>query len=298
MSKSKVIWGFLLIVVGVVALLINMNIIGFGIVSAAIAIWPIFIIAFGLGIIFKKSGVIQLIIWIAVAAILIYFSIFGNRYDFIRNADTVIRFPENIEAVSTKEIVLDEISSETVDLQIDIGVGEVIINSTDSQFFKAQVPDELTAVESDKDRVHVSNKDNKFWMIKPSNMVYELALSEAKIWTIELNVGAVDALMNLENLSASRVVVNSGAGNYRVVLGDKLEEVYLEMNTGAGDMTVVVPSEVGVKLVVESFIMDVNFPDSTKKSENVYYSKGYDDASIHVEIVVNSAAGAISLVRE
>lgn len=102
--------------------------------------------------------------------------------------------------------------------------------------------------------------------------------------------------LNLAGMAVTRVSADTGGGNMDMVLPDNAADLCVAAKTGAGNVTVHVPSGIAAKIHATTGLGKV-FVDSrfSKIDGNTYQSPGYDSAANKVEITVSSGAGNVSV---
>jgi len=132
------------------------------------------------------------------------------------------------------------------------------------------------------------------------------ACNGATEWQIHLNPTVPSDLtahsdggnvtLNLAGMALTRLSADTGGGNLEVVLPDNAADLSVTAKTGAGDVTVHVPSSIAAKIHATTgagkVIVDPQFSQIDK---NTYQSPDYDSAANKVEITVSSGAGNVSV---
>lgn len=119
-----------------------------------------------------------------------------------------------------------------------------------------------------------------------SNFTIERAL-------FKLGVGSFK--INLSNTSLPLLKMDAGIGEVSIDLSGKWHnDLKALINAGIGQINLVVPENVGVKLIVSGFLGEVNTPGYSKKGKE-YTNKNYGSAKHTLELKINGSIGTITI---
>lgn len=100
----------------------------------------------------------------------------------------------------------------------------------------------------------------------------------------------------LGNLNARRLAVEAGVGEVTLDLsGDWRRDLDIEVEMGLGALELRIPRGIGVKLVKESFLTDLDAPDMERDGD-AWYSADWSSADRRVTVDVQAAFGSIDVV--
>jgi len=105
---------------------------------------------------------------------------------------------------------------------------------------------------------------------------------------------------NLGNANFKRFRFQGGVGAYTLDFSGKMDkEVDVEVEVGVGVLTIIIPKEVGVRLVYEeSWVSRLDCDtDFHSTSENVYTSDNLTSASTRMNIRIDSGLGSVKIRR-
>ena len=115
---------------------------------------------------------------------------------------------------------------------------------------------------------------------------------------LRVKMGAGNGNLQLSGLSLAGLNVTLGAGISTVDLsGDWTHDLDVTFDTGAADITVRLPKEVGVRVEVEAGPTVVNAPGLTKEG-NVYTNAAYGASDVMLQINMQAGIGRIKLEVE
>lgn len=297
--NKKVALGTLFILLGLVFLFLRTDVYLQNFIWVLVRLWPLVLVAIGLGMIFKKQKGLKTLIWLLLVVTIGGLSLVANRFAFFREADQMIKLPQAVEYKESTSYRLPESRNELAKLMMKMGSGELYVNGGNLPLLEASLPKDLVTlkheVKENTDLVTIEDENTSFNLKRSTEAVYDLTLSENQSWEISIDTGAIDALLDLRTLSVSEVLVNMGAGDIELVLSDLSDHMAVEINSGASDITISVPRSVGFSLEMGSVINDVAIEGAYKKVEGGYESSNYDKRNRHIDIKIASAVTSVSV---
>jgi hypothetical protein len=303
MEPKKAFWGILLIIVGVILFLTNFNILGLQLLKAVAVLWPIVVIAIGFQMLFKKSSWASLAIWSVVIITLIYFSVFGNRYDFFENPSNqwFSFLPKQIEYQEFVQQSFNLDNSHNAYLALSVASGKIIVREGNAQTVTVKtIKDDATVVytlENNQNVIRIDNKSSKGFS-ELGNSVFEIELDPSKEWKIEINGAAIDAKLLLEGLNVVNLNMNTAAGQLEAHLGSFNSNVGINLNMAASAITLKLPKSHGVVLIPQTLISDIKLNGTFDKIDKSYYSLGFNEKEHKITINLGSALGSIDIQHD
>ena len=294
--------GFLLILVGLVWAMTKLNIVNvfdFNIIGSLFKFWPLLLVGAGVQIVFADKRGVKLLTWIVIIAVIVAYGYFNTGSFF--GGDAV----DLSELSYSESFVAEDEDIETGSFKMNIAVGEILIEETESTF-KATYPEEITEIEIDKTRndenidITLESESFKsfgnFW--SNNDIEYDIKLSEDLVWEIELNSAAIDGTLNLKEIMVDRLNINISAGDLMIHLGDEYERVEVEVNGAVADIVIYVPNDSGVRVDYNGVVKDFESSGiDFIKDDGEYFSENFDDADEIIIINVDTAVGNIRIVN-
>jgi len=107
---------------------------------------------------------------------------------------------------------------------------------------------------------------------------------------LRYSTGASDVkLTSLANANFSTLTFSGGAGNYTLDFsGDLQQDVVATVDSGLGNVTLIIPRDVNAKVTVDGAAVNINHGSGWSQSGQDYTQKG---DGFTITIVVNMAAG-------
>jgi hypothetical protein len=258
MRNSGVVWGSLLIIMGVLFLLSRLGILAVNVWSV---LWPVAIILWGLYLLFGA---------------------FGRRDD----------------AVKTDSLALQLKGFESAAVAIRYGAGELALGSGAapdellSGAFGGGVEHRLSE-EGELARVELRSPVD--W---PSgrNRRWDVALNGDIPLTLDVETGASQATIDLAHTRTSRLDLRTGASSVDLVLPEAAGHTAVTIEGGAGSVTVRVPEGVAARVTGSAAVGHLGV-DETRfpRAGSTWQSPDYDTAANRADIRVSFGAGEVTV---
>lgn len=127
---------------------------------------------------------------------------------------------------------------------------------------------------------------------------WDLRLSDGVPMDLSVKMGAGTSDLQLAGLALTGLDLEIGAGTSTIDLtGDWAGDVEAVIETGATDMTLRLPKDVGVRVEVESGPTAVTAPGFLQDG-TVYTNAAYGSADVNLRIDINAGIGVITLALE
>lgn len=287
-SFNKVFFGFFAVVYGL-AFIINCT----GLIYLNInlhLVWPLFIIFIGLSL-FRKKDVISTSLGATVTAICMTLVLISFMSSVSVNRNSVSIFPLSTEKAE---------GIEKANINITAGAGEVMIYGIDSgKLINGEVQTNLAEVKVDSQvdnnvqNVDVSMTGAKKWFGNDFKNEFFVGIDKNIPIKLNINSGASNNTINLAGVKAESVVVNTGASNVDLTIGEEMDNTDVVIEAGASSINLNLPNTVGVKIFVESGMSSQDLPNFVSLEKNTYQSLNYESSS--KKIIVNVKMGMTSL---
>ena len=301
-NRSAYIVGLILIGIGVLFLLNSLGIASFRVWYFLFRFWPVILILVGLNIILKKTNfwwIVPILIFVIFIGAIVMPESALRRFDYrgyyldFGNEETSGVYQEDrefIEDIKKLNVELkygaNQLNVERVnnnDLLFDIGLnynGE----RPDVNYNRDNGTATLEIEQAKK--VNVGINGSEIWNVN---------LSDRIPIDIDVRAGAGDLWLDLENLKVPTLNVKAGVGQLRIRYPNFDNET--EISAGAGNIKLIVPEEVALRIETKTVINNNNFEEIglIKLYEDVYQSKNYGEAENRITINISTSAGNINV---
>jgi len=289
--RKKEVGGFILIILGIFLLLFNLGYVNFNIFLSLLDLWPLFLIAIGVNIIFKNKRLITYISWIIIFIIIIV-------YGLLMPTNTT-------DEVQSETLTIEKLPDTSYGhLKLDIGASQLKIASTKDHLLEADLRgrplDFRESYMNNRQRAVLDFQTRPFKIsgIQRDRMYdsYTFKLNEDIIWDIDLDLGAVSCELNLEDLAVRKIDLDSGATDMTFILG-KRHDLDFDINTGASDIKIILPPDVGLRVEMDSALSNSNLKDlNIVKRGDYYISPDYDRAEVTIHLDIDMGVGNIEFI--
>lgn len=140
------------------------------------------------------------------------------------------------------------------------------------------------------------NKNFNFGHNKINNDVM-LKLNTTPIWTIDMGIGAGEVDFDLSNYKVKKLSLETGAASINIKLGNKQDDVKVDIKSGVASVKVAVPESVGCEIRMDGALNSNDFDNFDKVRSGVWQSKGYDKATKKIKLDVESGLSSLKVSR-
>ena len=124
---------------------------------------------------------------------------------------------------------------------------------------------------------------------------WDVRLNDAMPVDLSVQMGGGVSDLDLDSLTLTGLNLDVGAGATTVDLtGDWERDLSAVVRGGAGALTMLLPSQVGVRVNAETGLGRVN-ADGLRKQGNAYVNDAYGDSEVSLEVKVSGGVGQINL---
>jgi len=299
MKPLRIFWGLLILIVGIIFLAINLNLINADIWGRFLIFWPVLIVLFGLGLVFKNS-IAYLVTAVIIISSIFYFAI-ADPYGWQKKDDS--------QSTTVAPNLIENYDSNIDNFKLTLDLGAAALNIKElndpssftllkgnyggiSNFEETRDNDGKTATLSIKEKTQTgmifdNPSKNRFMNL---NLTNQLPLD------FTVNTGASSLNLDFSNILLKKLAVNAGASKVGIKLGNKLDEMSAEINCGASALDFTIPKDYGVKIVSNSMILGRNFGDlDMDQTKNTYATKGFDDSKKKITINLSSGVSKLTV---
>ncbi|WP_257666214.1 LiaI-LiaF-like domain-containing protein [Parapedobacter tibetensis] len=315
MNKEKLSWGLILLFVGGILLLDNLNVINFY-WRSVLSMWPVILIVIGVNLLVPKRGIgsaVSIIVTIVALAFLAYRGTFpprSNWWVFNKSWDMDMdRKPagEPKHMGASKGTFSHEYDSAvtTAHLNVKGGAIEYEIEGVTDKLFSAEAGSTIgshelkTIITDAKADLTFSMKGTKNgnWKGNVDENWAKISLNANPIWHITLDMGAGAAEFDLTEYKVASLNFNGGAASFEAKLGMPLQETIISAESGVASVEIEIPRAAACRIVVKSGLSSKDFPGFTKQGDGSYTTEGYENASNKFTINLQGGLSSFSVKR-
>lgn len=291
-------WGIILILLGIILLLKNMEVLWVDWYSI-FKLWPFIFIFWGISVLPMKDY-IKIILGVVVIAIGIYSYTLSER-GFLKPCDDEEELFSEWEEQKLTEPYSSNITLAV--LKLTAAGGDFHIDgSTDNliDFNKTGGADNYNmSIEKQGDSTGVIRieLDNHIDLRTKKHNVAKIQLNSNPIWDMDFDVGAANAEFDLRDYRTKTIEINGGAATVDLKLGDKFYRTELIINTGASSIILHIPKNSGCEVDSDLFLVDKELEGFKKNSDGKLVTDNFKVGSNKIFIKINAVISSLKIER-
>lgn len=293
--RPSLIGPLLLITIGMLFLLSNLNVLPLTFWEIAARYWPLIFILIGLEIIIGRQsiigGLVVLVLWIAIVGGVLWLSFTQGNAPIAGGATDTISQP------------LGDIKSATVDLNIGFARTEVASLGTDSSdlmsgTFTHAEGTRVTKtynVAGTEGRLGLKEEGVNFILGGASTSRWDLKLNPGIPIALSINGGVGRATLDLSSLNIISINIDAGVGHVAITApGNSVTT--MNVNGGVGSVSITIPQGVAARIRVNTGIGNARV-DTARFPQvgNAYQSANYAIAESKIDVSIDGGVGSISV---
>ncbi|HZK54488.1 MAG TPA: DUF5668 domain-containing protein [Desulfosporosinus sp.] len=304
--------GLLLITIGVIFFLLNYDILSWGFWLHVADLWPLILILAGIGLLFSKRIPLSAVLLVFLLSMVAYSMVMGDRplpgqMNNLFNGGTTETRPIDVPLppnVKKARVNLNLGGAKIAVAALDSGASE---NQLMTGNYQAQEKSRLSgslksglSTTQSGDTLNVTLSSTPFGRNTGniSGNDFELNLSDKVHYDLDMSAGAIDGTMDLSRLLVDSLKISTGASDFSMEFGDTGIATQGKIDSGASQITLVIPENVGVKIRLNGVATSTNFMGSGLLSDDKnWVSPKYDEAKTKIDLDISMAAGSVQLQR-
>jgi hypothetical protein len=294
MNTSRVFWGTLWIVAGVLILLAKLDVMTLEIGSLW-KFWPIIFVLWGISLLTGAKSIRALLA--VLAALLIGVLIYGLWEQWWG----IGREPREMTSQTFRELY--DTTLHRASLRFVSGAGTFTIRDTCADLFQAETTTDRGTYEIEG-RTENDRRDVTLRLGAPSHTftvggrnTVKMSLHAGPVWALNLDLGAAKLDADLSPYAAEEVEIRTGASDVSLRLGDRAQESRVRIQAGVSSISVSVPQRAGCEISSESGLSSKHFDGFTKESDGRYRTANFDGASRKIFLGFKAGVSSLSVRR-
>ncbi len=306
MKTKNIIWGLVLVLVGTLFILKNLDVIYFS-WHGIWRLWPTVLVLIGIAILPVKSGLkiaLTIITLLIAAVILISFpksTGWNNNWSFRHDRDE--SWSEEKPAMADQKIFESyEEGITEAELVLDAAAGNFRISESSAVLFEFEREgnvgrytysmQELGA----RRAVKIALEEGRVRNIDLKNKV-AIKLNPNPTWDLKVDVGAASIDMDLSSFKISKLDIDGGASSINIRLGNLQQDAKVKINSGASSISIKVPEDVACEVRVSTVLSSKNLNGFDRVSDGTYVTPGFSESSKNIVIQIEAAVSSLQVER-
>ncbi len=296
-KRSSLFGPLVLIGVGIMLLLGNLDVLDLNFWQLLFRFWPIFLIGAGLDILLGRRAnggfliVLLLLLGLIFGAIWLGYVETTTPFGVVHGE--VVSQPLNGAARADVKIAT---SVSQMRLAAGEGLNDALLGGNVALHPNEEL-DRQFSVEAGTAQYTLQSSSRS--LILPSfgrsnEGMWDLQLNRLVPTELTVSTGVGSAILDLQQLNLTGLQVDAGVGKVEITLplAGNFEG---EINGGVGGITIKVPDTMAVRIEASTGIGSINVDSSLLKDGNVYQSPSYETAANRVNLTVSGGIGAIAV---
>jgi hypothetical protein len=304
MKFSNIFWGVILIFIGVLFILQNLNVIHFNWIHLW-RLWPVILVLWGVSIL-PAHSLIKVFLTLVVLGGTVYFMvdqtvIWDDPANFKIEKWDDWEFDESTPVSQSFSIPYDDSVSSAM-LELDLAAGAFYIDDmTDNliDFNKKgnKVKYAYNVKRTDERAViSIEREDSRVVTGKSKHRV-TLNLNTEPLWDLNLDVGAAALEFDLSDFKVKNLDIDGGAAALEIILGDKHNDSYVNIDAGASSIELSIPESSGCDLKISSVLSGKSINGFEKLEHGHYRTDNFAEAENKIFIEVDAAVSSYEINR-
>jgi hypothetical protein len=287
-------WPLILIVIGLIALLVDLNVISADRLYRLADLWPLILIVIGLELIARRAlrGVA-----VDVATALILLIAAGAAVGYVSVGPAIPAGTQTLDAS-------DQIGNlSTATLQVDVGAVNMTVtgnSSLGSDLYRAHIqysgPKPTVTLDKSSGTLRIA-QEGGFAIFGDRHFVIDLQINPAATWGFIVHSGAATDTFNLTAVKVGSIQLSTGAGREDITLGPPKGIVLIRMNGGALTVRIHRPSgtEVSAHVTGGAVNLTVDGHHEGGVGSLSVQTDGFASATDAYRIEVNGGASSVTV---
>jgi hypothetical protein len=306
MKAKNVIWGLILVLIGVLFILKNLDIIYFSWYSIW-KLWPVVLVIIGVAILPIKD-VYKIILTVVVLIAAGFFLVsmpdsrnWNDRGFFHRDRDKIDKKDDPV-TIDQRIFEAFDTTITSAELIFDAAAGNFKIEEPTEELFEFQREGNfgrynysIKELET-KREVRIELEEGRVISGDLKNRV-AIKLNPNPVWDLKVDVGAANIELDLSEFRISLLDIDGGASSINIKLGDLHPDCKLKINSGASSINIKVPERFACEVNTSTVLSSKELPGFNKVSSGTYVTDDFSDKSENIVIDVEAAVSSLNIER-
>ncbi len=306
MKYSRLFWGLLVIMFGVIILGLNLGFWTNDVWSSLLELWPLLLVLIGINLIFGENNPIALIL---LSLVIIFGILYTVDYRGVREKvmPESIRQENNNKSVKKQNFSYDIPSNlKDANYKINIGAADIKIGAdTENKLYQGFFNsfnnlNTHVNVSNGSARITLEDKNFSFHINSDKDFQRELnlKLNREVPSDLDINTGASNLDLDLSDLKIKNLSIDAGASKQEVKLGSNENKINAKISAGVSKVVISVPKDFALKVTSDTALSSTNFSElGLSQNGKTYTSENFDNSPKQLILNVSSGASTININR-
>jgi len=305
MKTKNIIWGLVLILIGVLFILKNLGIVYFSWYSLW-KLWPVVLVLIGVAILPIKDAfkIILTLVVLALAAIILVsspgFKTSERRWSFKHDRER----QESREPLSIDQRLFETFDESIAEAEFvfDAAAGTFTLNESSDELFEFEREGNIgkynysTKDLGDRREIRIGMEEGRIRRVDLKNKV-AIKLNPNPIWDLKVGIGAASIDMDLTEFMIRDLKIDGGASSINVKLGALYDDCRLKISSGASSIKIQVPEDFACEVRLNTVLSSKNLKGFDKLGDGTYVTPGFSESTRNIMIQIDAAVSSLQVDR-
>ena len=305
MKAKNIIWGIVLVIIGVLFILKNLEVIYFSWHSLW-RLWPLILVLIGVTILPVKEGIkvaLSIVVLVIGAVFLITYpksDKHNDQWSFDRNWND--REDQDTEQIDQRIFESYDSTIHMANLDFDAAAGNFRIDQSTEELFEFEREGNLGRYTysikelGDKREIIIGLEESHVIKGDLKNQV-TMKLNPNPLWDLKVDVGAANIDLDLSAFKVGKLDINGGASSINIRLGNLYDDCKLKINSGASSILIRIPEEFACQVNTSTVLSSKDLQGFNKVSGGTYVTPDFSDKTKNIVIEVEAAVSSLTVER-
>jgi len=259
-----------------------------------ISLWPVFLVAAGLQLLFPR-GILAILSPLVIVAVFVYaisgYAIVGpNLVDWSALTTKKIAGPP---PTAQAQLVLNDLRAVQFELGADLELDANEISLTSSRELAGAV---RTDTQGGINQFVISAPKQVGWLHGRTQPI-KVDLTPVPEWSVELNGGVINGSLGLHSFNWSDVVINAGITSLHLQLNQGQQGQRIKVSSGVAKLVLHVPRGISLRVKSSSPLpLSQLTKEGFNRSGQVYTSPEYNGQGSSIQIDINAGIASVEVI--
>ncbi len=292
--RPSLFWPLLVIGLGVLLLLQNLNLLPAGLWAALAQLWPVLFILAGLDMLLGRRSPAGIAAVLLIGALLVAGAL---TWAAIRASQ--------LPAGNAASLIQTAQGAQALDVRLDFQAGELRLAALgpsdhvlegDVQNGRGEAVEQTYSVRAGTGRLRLQQTTSAlllpFLSRRGSAARWDIRLSAELPVTLDVTTGASQATLDLSGLKLSDLSLRTGVGQTQVTFPPQ-GAVVARVSAGVGETTFTIPPGLPARITVRSGLASISAPPRFARAGNVYTTPGFETTGNYLDLEVSAGVGRV-----
>ncbi len=313
MKQKNLFWGGILVTLGVLFILKNLEIVYFNWWSI-LSLWPVLLVLLGVIMLPIKNSIktfLTIIILGTTIALIFtrtdyydrnyrWYWHYGDRWDEWDSNDKDYNDEEQNDNYFYEPF---EAGIKEATLNIDAASGEFIIEDASTHLLEFDQKGNVgpyifsTNKNGNHQNLTINIEKRRYFKRKKLRNSVKLKLNEEPVWNFNVNTGAASIDLDLTRFKTKTIDIDDGASEVNIKLGSKYNRTSVNIDSGVSSIEIRVPKESGCEIDTDTFLSSKSFKGFSKVRGGLYQTENFGSAENKIYINIDVAISSLEVIR-